>query len=149
MLVASEGPRARARPLAAERASVLMLMPAAVLIMIVLGALAVDRAIVFGAQRELVSTAQSAANDAAGLGVDIDRLRVNGRVEVDPEAIDDAVGLATASIDPGTSVTWELRGDVVVVRLERDVRLVFAPGIPGAAGTQHVVAVGTAELRRQ
>lgn len=132
----------------AERASVLMLMPAAVLIMIILGALAVDRAVIFAAQRDLVSTAQAAANDAAGLSVDIDRLRVEGKIEVDSKAIADAVGLATGAVEPGTSVSWELQGDVVVVRLERDVPLIFAQGIPGAAGTQTVMAVGTAELRR-
>lgn len=131
-----------------ERASVLMLMPAAVLIMIILGALAVDRAVIFEAQRDLVSTAQASANDAAGLSVDIDELRVEGNIKVDSEAIADAVGLATAAVEPGTRVSWELQGDVVVVRLERDVHLIFAQGIPGAAGTQTVMAVGTAELRR-
>lgn len=135
-------------PIKAERASVLMLMPAAVLIMIILGALAVDRAVIFAAQRELVSTAQAAANDAAGLSVDIDQLRTGGNIEVDAESIGDAVGLATRAVEPGTRVSWELQGAVVVVRLERDVHLIFAQGIPGAAGTQTVMAVGTAELRR-
>ena len=45
--------------------SVLMLVPAAVLVLFVLGSIAVDHAIAFMAQRELTSAAAAAANDAA------------------------------------------------------------------------------------
>lgn len=48
-----------------ERGSVLMLMPAAVLVLVVLGAIAVDAALVFMAQRELQNATAAAANDAA------------------------------------------------------------------------------------
>src|SRR5690606_36454066 len=58
-----------------QRGSVLMLMPAAVLIVLALGSLAVDRAVVFGAQRDLINTAQAAANDAVTLGIDVDQVR--------------------------------------------------------------------------
>ena len=54
----------------------MMLMPAGVLIMVILASLALDRALVFAEQRDLVSTAQAAANDAAAFGVDPARLRV-------------------------------------------------------------------------
>lgn len=124
-----------------------MLLPAAVLIVVILGAIAVDRAVVFGAQRDLVASAQAAADNGASLGVDLDRLRVDGEVEPDLEAIDRAIGLAAASLEPGTTLIWYLQGDDVVVELEREVALVFAPGVPGAAHHERVRARASAELR--
>ena len=70
-----------------QRGSVLMLMPAAVLILVILSAVALDRAVVFGAQRSLVDTAQAAANNGAGGGLDIDELRSAGTVQLDPGAV--------------------------------------------------------------
>ena len=124
-----------------------MLMPAAVLIVVMLGAIAVDRAVVFGAQRDLVASAQAAADNGASLGVDLDRLRADGEIEPDLAAIDQAIALAATTFEPGTSVSWYLQGDDVVVELERTVDLVFAPGVPGAAPTEPVRARATAELR--
>lgn len=130
-----------------DRGSVLMLMPAAVLIMVVLGALAVDRAVIFGAQRDLVATAQAAANDAASLSVSIDRLRSDGDIEIDVAAIGDAIDLAIGVTGPGTALTWWIEGDQVVVELHREVDLVFSPGVPGAPQTQSITARASAELR--
>ena len=124
-----------------------MLMPAAVLIVVMLGAIAVDRAVVFGAQRDLVASAQAAADNGASLGVDLDRLRADGEIEPDLAAIDQAIALAATTFEPGTTVTWYLQGDDVVVELERTVDLVFAPGVFGAAPTEPVRARATAELR--
>ncbi|HMS89126.1 MAG TPA: hypothetical protein PK748_03325 [Acidimicrobiales bacterium] len=135
------------RPSRGESGSVLMLMPAAVLIVVMLGAIAVDRAVVFGAQRDLVASAQAAADNGASLGVDLDRLRADGEIEPDLAAIDQAIALAATTFEPGTTVTWYLQGDDVVVELERTVDLVFAPGVPGAAPTEPVRARATAELR--
>lgn len=130
-----------------ERGSVLMLMPAAVLIVIVLGALAIDRAVIFGAQRDLVATAQAAANDGAG-AVDLDALR-GGEVEFDEAQIDLIVDAAAARSDGAVARSWEIQGDVLVVRLERRVELVFAGGVPGASGTQLVRATARSVLERQ
>ena len=52
-----------------ERGSVLLLVPAGLLVLLVLAAIAVDGAVVFLAQRELAGAAAAAANDAA-TGVD-------------------------------------------------------------------------------
>jgi hypothetical protein len=124
-----------------------MLMPAAVLIVIVLGALAIDRAVIFGAQRDLVATAQAAANDGAG-AVDLDALR-GGAVEFDEARIDSIVAAAAARSDGAVARNWEVQGDVLVVRLERRVELVFAGGVPGASGTQVVRATARSVLVRQ
>jgi hypothetical protein len=86
-----------------------MLMPAAVLIVVMLGAIAVDRAVVFGAQRDLVASAQAAADNGASLGVDLDRLRADGEIEPDLAAIEQAIALAATTFEPGTTVTWYLQ----------------------------------------
>ncbi len=134
---------------AAERGSVLMLMPAAVLVVVILGALAVDRAVIFGAQRDLVATAQAAANDGAGMGVAVAELRDDGEVRTDRARIDRAVTLALSGSDGLESVRWSIEGDLLVVRLERRVELVFAKGVPGADATQVVTATARSELLRR
>jgi hypothetical protein len=125
-----------------------MLMPAAVLILVVLGAMAVDRAIVFGAQRDLVATAQAAANDGAS-AVDIDVLRGDGEVELDPVEIDRAVRASAVQGPPDMTLSWTLDGDQVVVHVEREVDLVFTRGVPGADRTMHLTATARADLRRR
>ncbi len=132
----------------AERGSVLMLMPAAVLVLLVLGALSVDRAVAFGAQRDLVATAEAAANDAAGLGLSVQDLRDRGALSYDPDRIDRAVRKAAARADGDVTATWARQGNVVIVRLRRRVPLVFAPAIPGAAHEVVVTATATADLVR-
>lgn len=133
-----------------ERGSVLMLMPAAVLIVIVLGAIAVDRAVVFGAQRDLVATAQAAADDGAA-AIDLAALRADGVVRIDRAAVDRAVAAATAAAraDGSLTVTWSIQGDDVVVRLERRVALVFSGGVPGTAPDQMVRATARSSLVRR
>lgn len=125
-----------------------MLMPAAVLVVIVLGSLAVDRAVVFGAQRELINTAQAAANDAVTLGIDIEEVRADGELRYDRARIDDAIRRALAG-DPGVVVTsWSIDGNQLVVRLEKRVEYVFAKGIPGGANSTVVGATARARLLR-
>jgi hypothetical protein len=126
-----------------------MLMPVAVLIVVILGAIAVDRAVVFGAQRELVQSAQAAANDAAAVGADIERLRAGhaDTARFDRERIDRAVRASLVGVDDLVDHRWTLRGDQVVVELEQRVELVFTKGVPGAADTTTVRATATARLR--
>lgn len=125
----------------------LLLMPVAVLIVVILASLAADRAVVFGAQRDLVAAAQVAANDAAGLGVDPGRLHDDGRIEYDRVRIDQAVRAALAGTDGQVDARWSVRDGEIVVRLERSVELIFARGVPGASPTQRVTATASAELR--
>lgn len=131
-----------------QRGSVLMLMPAAVLVVILLGSLAVDRAVVFGAQRDLINTAQAAANDAVTLGVDVEAVRMGGELRYDRVRIDDAIHRAVAG-DAGVIVTgWTIDGDQLVVHLEKRVEYVFAKGVPGGADSIVVRATGRARLLR-
>lgn len=126
-----------------------MLMPAAVLVVIVLGSLAVDQAVVFGAQRDLINTAQAAANDAVALGIDIEEVRAHGDLRYDRTRIDEAIRRAVAG-DARVVVTgWSIAGDQLVVRLEKRVEYVFARGVPGGTDSTVVRATGRARLYRQ
>lgn len=129
-----------------ERGSVLLLMPVAVLVMVILGSLAVDRAIVFGAQRDLVAVAQAAANDGAGVGVDPNDLHGAGRLGYDPVRIDRAVRAAVSGADGEVRVRWGIRDGAVIVELKRSVDLVFARGVPGATRSAHIAARASAVL---
>ena len=84
----------------AERGTVLMLFPAAVLILCVLGALAVDSANATMRRRELQSSADAAANDAAALAIDTAALRA-GRTVIDPELARRVVEESLARVEEG------------------------------------------------
>lgn len=139
----------RRRSAAGERGSVLVLMPAAVLVLLVLASLALDRALVFGAQRDLVATAQAAANDAVTEGVDPDVLRADGVVVLDPDRVARAIARVTALAGPDLVVAWAVDGTSVVVRLERRVRYLFSPALPGGPRTERIRATAQADLRRR
>lgn len=126
-----------------------MLMPVAVLIIILLGAIAVDRALLFGAQRDLVATAQAAANDGVAAGVDVGALRRGDATAIDRAAIDRAVRTAVAEADGEVAVRWEIEDGFVVVGLRRQVRLVFTPGVPGAPTQEVVTATARGALIRR
>ncbi|CAN5734326.1 hypothetical protein BH10ACT1_BH10ACT1_00610 [soil metagenome] len=126
-----------------------MLMPAAVLVVILLGAIAVDRAVVFGAQRDLVATAEAAAGDGVAAGVDLEALRAGEGVRYDSVRIDRAVTAALAGTDGSVDATWRIEGTSLLVRLERRVDLVFTRGVPGTSGRVTITAVARAELRRE
>lgn len=127
----------------------MMLMPAGVLILLILASLALDRAIVFGAQRNLVAVAQAAANDAVAAGVDPDALRGDGRVVLDPGRVDRAIALVVAAERDDIKVAWQIRGASVEVRLQSNVRYLFGPAVPGGRSTERLSATAEAELRRR
>lgn len=115
--------------------SVLMLMPAAVLIVLLLGAIAVDSAIVYLGQRQAYNVAFDAANDAAGAGFDLDAARTSGDIVYDPERVEALAvqAVAAAGIDDLELVSAEIDGTGVVVTVRRTVQHLFvqALGDPG------------------
>jgi len=128
-----------------------MLMPAAVLIVLLLGALAVDSAIVYLRQREAYNVAFDAANDAAGAGFDLEVAREEGEVVYDPDRV---TALARQAVDASGLDDVELvrarvdGGDVVVtvaVTVEHLFVQVF--GDPARDRLEIDARVG-AELRR-
>lgn len=140
-----------------ERGSVLMLVPAAVLVLFVLGSIAVDFAIAFMAQRELTAAAAAAANDAAGAAMSDEAFyrddggRAPGRIELDQEV---AEGFARHALDARMPSGITLVGkpvvrahlDQVCVSITGRVDYIFARAIPGGPEGRTVTgrAVATA-----
>ena len=136
----------------AERGSVLALMPAAVMILLVLGAIAVDFAQVFLAERELAIATDAAASDAAAVARE-DRLEGAGEVRPDPERVERAVTASFARRRSpyirGLDVRVEVvGGDRVRVTARGQVEHIFARGIPGVPHQANVQATSVATTAR-
>lgn len=136
----------RRRP--AADGSVLMLMPAGVLVVLLLGAIAFDLSLVFLRQRQASSVVGDVANDLATLAVDEGELRATGTYRLDPERAD-ALGraligqsdVAAQVLDVDIDV---LGDDTVQVTVVVQVDYVFARAIPGASDGTEVQATATA-----
>jgi hypothetical protein len=100
-----------------ERGSILLLVPAGILIMLVLAAIAVDSAVIFLAEREAEAAASAAANDIAALAVDPQVLRNEGVYFIDPANLDALGAPASAAITAQLSAAFE--PGTVVVELAR------------------------------
>lgn len=135
-----------------QRGSVLMLMPAAVLVVLVLGAIAFDLSVVHLGERELVDAASAAANDAVTYGLDESALRNEGLYRLDPDRVREAVHQSLAGsgvVDELTSVDVQPVGaDGVEVTLTMTVEYVFAKALPGPSSTT-VEASATASVERR
>ena len=134
------------RGFASDRGTVLVFMPAAVMILVVLGALAVDFTAVHLRQRELENAADAAANDAAAAAVDQQLLRSTGELAIDPQlarsVVVESVGarnLPEANIAGATAI-----GNEVTVTLTMSVDYIFAKAV-GLDGID-LTATGSASL---
>lgn len=121
----------------AQRGSVLMLMPAGVLVVLLLGAIAFDLSLVFLRQRQATSVAVDVANDVATAALDEAGFRAGGEFRLDPRRADELGRHLVLSSDLGTDVVDVVitvagadRVEVVVVVA---VDYVFARAIPGVA----------------
>ncbi len=123
--------------------SVLMLMPAAVLIVILLGSIAVDFAVVFLAQRDLGTAASAAANDAATYGLDEAAYRRGDGYQFRQDQVATAVRAVLQSrglCDNRITTTVRVDGITVIVAMERPVDYIFAKAIPGVNHSTRVAA---------
>lgn len=135
----------------AERGSALLLFPAGILVVLILGSIAVDFSIVFLAERELASAAAAAANDAAGAGIDTAHFRQTGEVVLDPIAAERAgesavTRRASAFELTGATIT-AVDADTVEVVIRAEVRYLFAKVIPGGPHSTTVEARARADAR--
>lgn len=128
-----------------------MLMPAGVLVVLLLGAIAFDLSLVFLRQRQASSLASDVANDVVTAALDEEAFRADGRFELDPEraarlvdAWVAASDLAPLVVDVEVQVLAPDAAEVVVVLR---VDYVFARAIPGAAAGTTVEARASAEAR--
>jgi hypothetical protein len=130
-----------------ERGSVLMLVPAGVLIVFVLASIAVDMSLVHLRKRQAFDLASAAANDAATAGADQAALRLGSYV-IEPGSaravVDDVVGASELAplLAAPPSVTVTAEGVSVEITLEAD--YVFAGVLPGAPDGTVVAASATA-----
>jgi Flp pilus assembly protein TadG len=135
-----------------ERGSVLALVPAGLLVLILLAAIAVDSSIAYLGRRELAAAADAAANDAVTYGLDEARFRETGNFVLDPARTEEAVRRAlvlrrSEVVDRATvSVTTDADAGTVTVTLRSTAALVFAPAVPGAPDEVSVVAQATADV---
>jgi Flp pilus assembly protein TadG len=131
--------------------SALMLVPAAVLVLLVLGAICVDSAVVFLAQRDLANRTAAAANDIAGLAVSDTAFYGAGAVRLDDDRATAYTHLAFSPDQlPGGYESWtadaETDGAQVTVVATAEVRSIFAKALPGAPATTTVRARSQATL---
>jgi hypothetical protein len=143
-----------------ERASALVLVPALVLVLIVLGSLAVDVAVAHAVQRDLSRSLSAAADDAAAM-IDQRRLQTDGTVRLDEEAARRVVrahlGVLVDELGPGADGADHPRDirscDVVVtestvtIRVVAEVPRVFLSALPDVADTSTVQVVVTGRLQ--
>jgi hypothetical protein len=137
--------RPRARD---EDGSALLLMPVGVLILLVLGAIAVDFAVVYTAQREVANLTAGLANDAAG-AVDEEAFFTTGEYRIDrgraTQVVQQVVGSRPDDTLRVTCPTVALeQADVVRVACVGTIDLVFSQALPGGVSPYTVRASSTA-----
>ena len=138
-----------------DHGSVLLLFPAAVMVMLVLAAIVIDIGLARVRVQELRAVASSAANDALG-AVDTDALRNTGTISFDG---DEAERLVTAAIASGPlpqatvdSVAFSRNAQgrwEIAVTVSMRIDLVIAPALPGGerslatSVTERVLAISS------
>ena len=124
---------------ARARGSVLMLMPAGLLIVFVLGSISIEFAAVSMRQRALYNVADAAANDAATYAIDRAVLRSTGEVVLDPTLVARSVesSLRAQGLVLVNAPLIEVSADRKTIRLElvQHVAFVLAGALPGTDGT--------------
>jgi len=126
-----------------EHGTTLLLVPAATLVLIILGAIAVDLSTIHLARRELVRVVAHAADDGASM-VDTDHLRRTGGVRLDPAAADRVARAQIFAAElPGRLIgrpTVELGTEPTSIEVTATLEVdhLFAAAIPGAPDHQRI-----------
>lgn len=123
-----------------ERGSVLALVPAAFLVLIILGALAVDSAAAYLGQRRLTDTIAAAANDAASAALSNQNFYRSGEVQLDPAVAAEVVCQsinAQANRDLNdVRVSMAVDGAAIRIHASATVDAVFGRSLPDMARRQ-------------
>jgi hypothetical protein len=123
-----------------DRGSVLALVPAGFLVLILLGALAVDSAVTYLGQQRLHDTLAAAATDAATAGIDNGSFYRSGRVVLDPAQVARTVCLSVRAQNQSGLLDLRLwvavDGNRVGLEGTATVDAVFGRAIPGLARRQ-------------
>ncbi len=138
-----------------DSGSTLLLLPSAVLVLFLLTALVVDGAATFLAQRELADVCASAANDAAGVALEVDQLY--GNVDTAGPTIDLARVLTVtrrrlapleARWGRAANIDADVQGTQVALRLVASVPLPIGPGGSGRPRANITATCEATTIRR-
>jgi hypothetical protein len=128
---------------------VLILVPAGVLVLIVLAAIAVDMGVVYLGQRQLADATAAAANDAAGAGLSDSAFYRHGSVNLDEQRVAQVVCAAmraqTANVVRNLTLEVAVEGQTVAVRSHGLVEEVFGRALPGMPAARAVRAEAEAD----
>ncbi|MEY2430843.1 MAG: hypothetical protein QOC92_568 [Acidimicrobiaceae bacterium] len=129
-----------------------MLMPAAVLVLLMLGGIAFDYAHLYLAKRELSTVAEAAANDAVTHGVDQAAVRRGAGYVLDPALVVDSVTASVATHSPELHFIGAPQVEIVSptqvrVTIVASIDYVFTRAIPGTPGSETVRVTAIAEAR--
>jgi hypothetical protein len=117
--------------------SVLILVPATVLVLLVLGVVAVDSSVAYLAQRQLADFTAGAADRAAATALDQPAFYGSGRLRIDPDAAQLVVEAAETAAQRGgldissVNVTVGPDGRSVTVAASATARAVFGLAVGG------------------
>ena len=135
-----------------DRGTVLFLVPAAFLIVLLLGSIAADFSMVLRAHRDLTEIASAAANDAATRSIDVNLLETTGELRfASASRLADVVydTLSRQSLG-GVSITnvrvWDdtqpgSSEPRVAVEMTATVNYVFAKAVPGISHSQSITVL--------
>jgi Putative Flp pilus-assembly TadE/G-like len=130
-----------------DRGSILLLVPAAFLVVMILASIAVDMSLVHLRQRQAQNLASSAANDTVTAAADHLALR-DGRVQLAQADAEAVVGRIVAASDLAPQVVGapvvRIRPGAVEVELTVRADYVFASVVPGAPDGTTVAATASA-----
>ena len=130
-----------------DRGSVLMLVPAGLLIVLIMASIAVDMSLVQLRQRQAHDLAAGAANDAATAAADVGAIR-SGGYSVDPGAaaavVDRIVAASELAPDVVGRPVVRVTGNVVEVEVSLYADYIFAGVVPGASDGAAVTARASA-----
>jgi hypothetical protein len=136
---------------ARDRGSVLMLVPAGLLVVLVMASIAVDMSLVQLRQRQAHDLAAGAANDAATAAIDSGSVRSH-TVVIDVDAAARIAEEVVAASDLSADVVGRPAVRVVDGRVEVEVSLradyIFAGVVPGADDGMTVTATASAQSAR-
>ncbi len=126
-----------------------MLVPAGILVLLILAAIAVDSSIVLLAQRDLANRTAATANDVAGALVDDSRFYSTGDIAVDERRASQYTALAfQPGRHPAGVETWRASATVVgrqvTIEASAEVPYLFGRAVPGLPRTTTVRARSTA-----
>jgi hypothetical protein len=122
------------------------------MVLLALGAIAIDLSVLHGAHRSMHRIASGAADDAAAM-LDAEQLQLDGALRIDAVAARRVVDahLAAARL-PGTLTTARTSvsddGAVVTVELTAEVDHVLLAAIPGTDPSEAISVVARARLQR-